>query len=157
MNKKNFCRRIVIDIPMMADISAPNAGIRITVDGPPEQMELPIDTPAPAGCLADSAEKFITDWLAGNLAIRAQPVCSVDLFTLYERACPASATDQRSFVRVLRRHGVRVSAGRFMQGKRLLQARVLIPPGSVRPRGLTRTAWLTQCIAGFNSYLESLK
>ena len=151
MNKKNFCRRIVIEIPMMADASAPNAGIKITVDGPPEQMELPIDTPAPARP-SDSASKFFVDWLSGKLPFRAQPVPSTELFDAYEKSCRNNTSvGLRDFVLAARRHGVTVAHGRFRKGKGLRQARVLFPPGAVRPHGMTRTAWLTRCIAEFNT------
>lgn len=151
MNKKNFCRRIMIEIPMFADISEPNAGIKITVDGPPEQMELPIDTPAPAR-LSDSAHKFIADWISGKLPFRSQPVPSTSLFEVYEKSCRNNTSvGLRDFVLAARSHGVAVAHGRFMKGKGLQQARVLFPPEAVRPPGMTRTAWLTRCIAEFNT------
>lgn len=151
MNKKNFCRRIVIEIPMMTDISAPNAGIKITVDGPPEQMELPIDMPAPAR-LSDSASKFIADWISGKLPFRAQPVPSTALFEAYEKSCRNSkSVGLREFVLAAGNHGVRVEHGRFRKGKGTQQVRVLFPPGAFRPPGLTRTDWLTRCIGEFNT------
>lgn len=158
MSSTTSFRRITIEIPMYtnpADRSP--AGIRITVDGDerpePEQIQLPLAQPPGTQSRGTSADEFVSDWLAGKLPISAQPTLSTALFDMYEQSCHSkknSPVDQKSFVRVLKRHDIKIDVGRFMQGNRLRQARILFPPGAVRPPGQSRTAWLTQHIDAFS-------
>lgn len=159
MSSTTSFKRVVIEIPLHpnpADRSP--AGIKITVDGDdrttPEQMPLPLAPTHEAQSRGTSADVFVSEWLAGKLPISAQPALSTALFDMYEQSCHSkknSPVDQKEFVRVLKRHDIKIGIGRFMQGKRLRQARILFPPGAVRPPGQSRTAWLTRHIDAFNS------
>lgn len=154
MSTTTSFRRVTIEIPLHSspDDRSP-AGIKIVVDGAdkaaPEQMPLPL-APMPG---AGSADAFVSEWLAGKLPIQVQPILSMALFEVYEQSCfntKNQPVDQKEFIRAIRRGGVSVGIGRFMQSKRLRQARVLLPPGAVRPPGMTRTDWLTKHVEAFD-------
>ncbi len=153
MTKPGGYNRIIIEIPLFPSSAEPSAGIKITMEGPPVQMGLPLDTPAPAARPPDAAAEFANAWLSGDLRIPIQPLPSSGLHALYMARCSdlgRSPVDMKNFIRALKDRGASLKTGRFRAGGRLKQARLVWPPGAQRPPGVDLTTWLTDCAREFS-------
>jgi len=151
MSKVNSYRRITIEIPLFSGSEDPSAGIRIVVDGQPEQLALPGVEPA-GRTGKDSVGAFMSAWLVDRAGVPLLPVRSVVLFGAYCQWCRRNGVEhvaERLFSEsAAKRPGVRRRTAHYGTGKNV--AAFFFPTNVRRPPHLRQQAWLSECAEIFD-------